>query len=205
MPLFVKICGLCSPADVNAVAALSPDAMGFVFWPGSKRCVQPASVGEWTKGQPSSIRKVGVFVNATADAVRSAVEEARLDVVQLHGNESPEFCASMPAAVWKRVGVETQPMTLLEAYRVDAFLLDSYSAEAPGGTGRVLNWGLASEFVKACSKPVVLAGGLTPDNVAEAIRRVGPWGVDVSSGVEFEPGRKDLTKVRAFIQRCRET
>jgi len=204
MKIFVKICGLCASDDVKAVAELKPDAMGFVFWRKSRRAVKPEDVAEWVRDMPPSIRKVGVFVDSPMAEIARAIQLAGLDVVQLHGHEPPEICEWIPVKVWKAFhlgeGIPESP----DSYRVDAFLLDSYSAEAPGGTGRVLNWGQAGEFVKACSKPVVLAGGLTPENVADAVRRVGPWGVDVSSGVEFEPGRKDLAKVRAFIQRCRE-
>jgi len=235
MSIFVKICGLCSPDDVQAVAELGPDAMGFVFWPGSKRHVSAASVAEWTKDLPGSILKVGVFVEGTPSEIAQAVQEAGLDVVQLHGFQSAFAAVYPPKAapsaaraaadkslekeaadfprigkkgggfsnVWKVVHLERSSEVPEDLGRVDACVLDSYSAESPGGTGLRLDWNKARDFVKACRKPVLLAGGLTPENVEEAIRRVRPWGVDVSSGVEKEPGRKDIARVRVFVDRCR--
>ena len=212
--MFVKICGLCSGADVQAVAALEPDALGFVFWSGSKRCVRPADVAAWTRGLPSGLLKVGVFVNTAPAELEATVREAGLDVVQYGffqtlekqqeifpniGKKIREFSKH-----WKTVYPGRGEPAPGEAAFVDAFLLDSYSAESPGGTGRVGDWAAARAFVAHCGKPVVLAGGLTPDNVAEAIREVRPWGVDVSSGVEVAPGRKDLKKVEGFVRACRE-
>lgn len=203
MRVFVKICGLCRSEDVEAVAGLKPDAMGFVFWRKSPRVVSPENVGEWTRDLPRSIRKVGVFVDAPlADVVR-AIKAARLDVVQLHGHEPPGFCELIPTDVWKSLHLDRVDEETAGAYRVDAFLVDSYSAESPGGTGRTGDWTLARAFVKARRTPVLLAGGLTPGNVREAVRAVRPWGVDVSSGVESRPGKKDIGKVRDFIAQCR--
>lgn len=227
--MFVKICGLCSGADVQAVAALEPDALGFVFWSGSKRCVRPADVASWTRDLPPGLLKVGVFVDAALGEVENTVRAAGLDVVQWHGfpmtgnavkpmeTPRPRGAEALRAEggpspaqmlesvrVWRVVHLDRGGPPPEEAAFVDAFLVDSYSADSPGGTGRVGNWAAAREFVARCEKPVVLAGGLTPENVAEAIRTVRPWGVDVSSGVELSPGRKDLQKVERFIRACRE-
>ena len=204
MKTFVKICGLCTPEDVEAVAELKPDAMGFVFWRKSRRAVKPEDVAEWVQGMPPSIQKVGVFVDSPLAEVAWAIKLVGLDVVQLHGHEPPEICELIPVKVWKAFnpgkGVPESP----DSYRVDAFLLDSYSTESPGGTGRVGDWEWAREYAQSCDTPVVLAGGLTPENVRDAIRKVKAWGVDVSSGVELRPGRKDIEKVRAFIKQCRK-
>ncbi len=210
----VKICGLANGADVQAVAALRPDALGFVFWSGSKRCVRPADVAAWTRELPPGLLKVGVFVNAPPEELEAAVREAGLDVVQYGFFQSlekkPEIFPNIGKIIrefskhWKTLHLDREAPGPGEAAFVDAFLVDSYSADSPGGTGRVGDWAAARAFVERCGKPVVLAGGLTPENVAEAIRTVRPWGVDVSSGVELSPGRKDLKKAEEFIRACRE-
>ncbi len=189
---------------MDAVAALKPNAMGFVFWRRSKRAVTPEQVAEWTRDLPASIWKVGVFVDSPLSEIGRAIKRANLDVVQLHGHEPPEVCNVIPVRVWKAVHLGRGDVEQADLYHVDAFLLDSYTAESPGGTGLVADWDRAREFVKTTRTPVLLAGGLTPENVREAIRKVKPWGVDVSSGVELRPGRKDVEKVRMFIQQCRK-
>jgi len=204
MKTYVKICGLCTPEDVEAVAELKPDAMGFVFWRKSRRAVKPEDVAEWVQGLPASIQKVGVFVDSPLAEVAPTIERAGLDVVQLHGHEPPEICELIPIKVWKAFNLGKGMPESLDSYRVDAFLLDSYSAESPGGTGQVGDWDWVRALVKFCDTPMILAGGLTPENVREAIRKVKPWGVDVSSGVELRPGRKDIEKVRKFIKQCRK-
>ncbi len=203
MKVFVKICGLRSQEDVEAVAEMKPDALGFVFWRKSRRSVTPADVGEWTRDVPDSIQRVGVFVDSPLSEIARAIKQARLDVVQLHGHEPPELCELLPVKVWKMFSLDWK-RDELDGYRVDAFLIDRYSDQSPGGTGQTVDWSRAREFVKSTDTPVVLAGGLTPENVREAVRTVRPWGVDVSSGVEERPGKKDLEKVRAFIQQCRK-
>ena len=204
MKIFVKICGLCTPEDVEAVVEFKPDAIGFVFWQKSRRAVKAEDVGEWTRGVPSSILKVGVFVDSPLAEVARAIKRARLDIVQLHGHEPPEICELMPVKVWKALSIERKLPDPPESYQVDAFVLDSYSADTPGGTGIIGDWDRSREFVKTSDTPVVLAGGLNPENIREAIRKVKPWGVDVSSGVEVRPGKKDIEKVREFIRLCRK-
>ena len=203
MPVYVKICGLCSARDVEAVAALRPDALGFVFWKSSKRHVESADVVSWVRDVPKDILKVGVFVDAPADEILRVVETAALDVVQLHGDEGQDVAARMPVRVWKVVHLGKTDLARLAGYHVDAFLVDSYSSTLPGGTGVAGDWAAAERFARSVRTPVVLAGGLTPDNVGEAVRRVRPWGVDVSSGVELRPREKDMVKVKLFIERSR--
>jgi phosphoribosylanthranilate isomerase len=203
MGVFVKICGCCSHEDVKAVAEMEPDAVGFIFWSGSKRHVSPGEVGRWVADLPARITKVGVFVNPDQDEVRTAMDEAGLDVAQLHGEESPEFCAAVGPKVWKAIHLNRAPPAPLDAYAVDAFLLDHHGGVQPGGTGVAVDWDAAARFVADSPRKVLLAGGLNPDNVAEAIGKVRPWGVDVSSGVEAEVGVKDLMKVKDFIVTCR--
>jgi phosphoribosylanthranilate isomerase len=202
--VFVKICGLANEEDLRGVAALRPDAVGFVFWERSPRFVTAEAVASWRALVPAGVLKVGVFVDAPAEEMQRAVRTAGLDVIQLHGFQGLEKPCVKVSKVWKVVHLGRTPIpSVAGAAAVDAFLVDRYSAESPGGTGRTVDWSRAREFVERCGKPVLLAGGLTPDNVAEAIRRVRPWGVDVSSGVESRPGRKDLERVRRFIEQCR--
>ena len=210
MSIFVKICGLANAADVAAVAALQPDAIGFVLWPKSPRAVRPEQIAEWTSALPPGLLKVGVFVDTNPYDIRRAVKVARLDVVQWHGFpkkgkphaalfQTLEKELKGVAKVWTVVRLDREPAPAF----VDALLLDSYSPGTPGGTGQTLDWPVAREFVAASRTKVLLAGGLRPDNVAEAIRTVRPWGVDVSSGVEAQPGKKDLDAVRRFIEAAR--
>lgn len=225
MSVFVKICGLTSRADVEAVAARGPDAMGFVFWRRSRRRVAPQDVAEWSKAIPPPILKVGVFVDETAEEIERVAETAGLDVSQLHlfpwprggglGIQPLEKSAAdfqvtgkngrKTSKVWKVVHLGRESAAAANPAGVDAFLVDQYSAESPGGTGLTVDWSAARAFVERSPLPVLLAGGLTPENVAEAIRQVRPWGVDVSSGVEERPGRKNLRLVQDFIERCRRS
>lgn len=199
----VKICGLAHPDDVAAVAALQPDAIGFIFWPGSKRAVEAERVAEWTTGLPSTFLKVGVFVDAAPDEILRTMDRARLDVAQLHGQESAESFVQFPRPIWRSVVLRSDAFPDLTLWSVDAYLIDTYSSSAPGGTGKVGDWQRARDFIASTTRPVWLAGGLTPTNIRDAIQAVRPWGVDVSSGVEYTPGRKDIAKVRAFIEACR--
>lgn len=204
MGLFVKICGIASGSDAESVAALAPDALGFVFWAGSKRVVAADDVARWGRNLPANLLKVGVFVNASPDDVQRAVETAGLDIAQLHGAEKPEDFAGRPFRLWRALSLKPGVEARTDGWRVDAFLVDTYSPLSPGGTGEVGDWSLARAFAQKSAAPVVLAGGLKPENVRAAVISVQPWGVDVSSGVEMQPGKKDLVKVREFIERCRK-
>ncbi|MFH0908659.1 MAG: phosphoribosylanthranilate isomerase [bacterium] len=203
MGIFVKICGIAATGDVEAVASLGPDAMGFVLWPGSPRYVQPRDAAAWMREIPKEILKVGVFVKPTPGEVARAVAEIGLDVAQIHGVEDASRFNDLAIRLWKAAYAEKDSTASLAAWHVDAILLDTYCKDAPGGTGRVGDGQAARTFVLTCPHRVILAGGLTPENVAHAVREVGPWGVDVSSGVEEQPGKKDVARVRAFIETCR--
>lgn len=205
MGVFVKICGLREPADIEQTAALRPDALGFNFWPGSKRYVDPGVLKDVLPGIPESILKVGVFVDMPSDEIRRIMDAAGLDVAQLHGGETADFCAGLQRRMWKAVHLNRLAPGEMPVYPVDALLIDSYSTHSPGGTGIRLDWNASRDFVKRSPLPVLLAGGLTPENVSEAIRSVQPWGVDVSSGVEQQPGKKDMDRVKAFIEQCRSS
>jgi phosphoribosylanthranilate isomerase len=200
MPVKVKICGITNLPDGMAAAEAGADALGFVFYDQSPRCISVEAASVLALQLPPFILKVGVFVNAPEDLVIRAIRECGLNLLQFHGDEPPGYCLQFGLMSMKafrvRDAASLQPVL---DYQTDAWLLDAFSTDAPGGTGETFNWGLALE-AQGWGRPVFLAGGLTPENVAEAVRCARPYGVDVSSGVEATPGRKDHAKVRAFIQ-----
>ncbi|WP_372807231.1 N-(5'-phosphoribosyl)anthranilate isomerase [Pontiella sp.] len=203
MGTFVKICGICSEGDLGQISAFKPDALGFIQWPRSKRYIDPKAVGQWET--PAGIKRVGVFVAPSEAELAHAAQHARLDVLQIHRIASgwtldrelfrglEVWCALKPDELY--FSESTFPF--------DRYLLDSYDPKTVGGTGETCDWEKARDLVKSVETPILLAGGLTPENVATAIRQVKPWGVDVSSGVELEPGVKDLAKVEAFMAAAR--
>jgi phosphoribosylanthranilate isomerase len=200
MPTRVKICGITCAEDALAAVAAGAAGLGFMFFRGSKRYIAPEAALAICRQLPPFVAKVGVFVDAPVTEVRAAVAACGLDTVQLHGTETPAQCASLaPVPVIKafRVADETSLLPLAE-FPVAAWLLDSYVPGELGGTGARFNWDLAVR-ARALGRPIILAGGLTPENVGEAVRRVRPFGVDVSSGVESAPGRKDPDRMRAFV------
>jgi phosphoribosylanthranilate isomerase len=198
----VKICGISDIPTALAAAEAGADAIGFVFAP-SRRRVTLEQARLIVDALPPFITTVGVFVDSDAAAVLHHVETCGLDVVQLHGSETPEFCAALGRTVIKAIRVkDATSLAALDRYRVSAFVLDSYDPEVAGGTGRSFNWDLAAQVNG--QHRVILSGGLTPENVGEAIARVHPYGVDVSSGVETD-GRKDQVKIREFITRARSS
>jgi phosphoribosylanthranilate isomerase len=203
MPVRVKICGITNFADAATAVDCGADALGFIFFEGSPRFVQPKQVRPIISKLPPFVVKVGVFVNEKAEKIKEIVDETGLSAIQLHGSEPPEFaeCFSIPTIQAFRIKDQTS-LAGIERYRVAAVLLDSYVAGSLGGTGERFNWDLAVQ-AKALGKPVILAGGLTPLNVQDAAAKVQPYAVDVSSGVEAAPGVKDHTKVREFIARAK--
>jgi len=205
MDVFIKICGIASYHDAVEVAALKPDALGFVLWPGSPRHVTAEALIRWLPLVSTRAKKVGVFVDPDpAEALRIA-RAAGLDVIQVHGTANWSAFEIAGVRVWRVVYADRMPHAEKKPACVDAYVADTYSKEQPGGTGAVGNWEAVRSLVRETEVPVLLAGGLKPSNVGEALRAVHPWGVDVSNGVESAPGRKDLQKVREFIQQCRNT
>ena len=195
----VKICGNVTLKDTMAAVEAGADAVGFVFYARSPRVVGPKAVAAIVSHLPPFVTPVGLFVNEKPEVVRQIASDCGIRLVQLHGEESPQYCAELKLPVLKGIRVRTrEDVANLSAYRVDAILLDAYVEGMAGGTGTTFDWSLAVE-AKAWG-PIILAGGLTPDNVAEAISRVRPYGVDVSSGVESSPGVKDHAKVKAFVE-----
>jgi phosphoribosylanthranilate isomerase len=201
-PPKIKICGITRLEDALAAARLGADALGFNFWPRSKRYVAPVEARKIVRRLPSFVTPVGVFVDPSRDEVRGAVDASGVAVAQLHGDEPPELCISLPLPVLKAIRVaDRHSLAALVSYEVQGFLLDA-PTPGYGGSGEIFDWALAAEVAREL--PIVLAGGLGPDNVAEAVRAVRPWAVDVASGVERAPGVKDHDRMRLFVERARE-
>jgi phosphoribosylanthranilate isomerase len=198
----VKICGITSLDDALMAAEAGADALGFVFFEKSPRHVDPHKAAGIIAQIPPFIQVVGLFVNAELNYVNATADLCRLDLVQLHGDESPSYCASVHRRVMKALRVRgISSIAAMSDYRVAAFLLDAYCPDSYGGTGKSFDWDCAIAAKE--HGRIVLAGGLDPDNVAAAVARVAPYGVDVSSGVESSPGRKDPEKVRRFIREAK--
>ncbi|MEK9629780.1 MAG: phosphoribosylanthranilate isomerase [Nitrospinota bacterium] len=194
----VKVCGMTNLKDALAAVESGADAIGFIFYKKSPRSVNMKTVREIVAELPPFVDTVGVFVNETADQINKIADRCKLDRIQLHGDESPAFCNKIRRRVIKAIRVkDMQSLKNLSNYPVSSFLLDTYSEEQKGGTGKIFDWNLVHP-AKKCG-PVILAGGLTPNNVRQAIRRVQPYGVDVCSGVESQPGIKDHTKMKEFL------
>ncbi len=199
----VKICGITSVEDAQAAVEAGADALGFVFYPPSPRYVTPEQASLIIRTLPPFITTVGLFVDVPVETVNSMAAQCGLDRIQLHGREPPDFCCRVVRPVIKAFRIKNAESLLsLPSYRVAAYLLDAYVEGAlPGGTGASFSWELAAQAKP--NGPVILAGGLTPENVEEAIVRIRPYGVDVSTGVERVPGVKDQDKVRTFIARAK--
>ncbi|AJY68599.1 N-(5'-phosphoribosyl)anthranilate isomerase [Geobacter sulfurreducens] len=198
----VKICGITSLEDALVAVEAGADALGFVFHDESPRHVTPEQAAGIIAGLPPFIQTVGLFVNRPPAFVNDTATRCRLDLVQLHGDEPPEFCDAVERRVIKAFRVkDISSLDPIRHYRVAAHLLDAYSPKAYGGTGLTFNWDIAAAAKEF--GPLILAGGLTPDNVREAVETVKPYAVDVSGGVESAPGRKDAARVREFIRRAK--
>jgi len=195
----IKICGITRLEDALAAVAAGADALGFVFHPASPRYVEPEQAREIIRSLPPLVTAVGVFVNRGIEEVRRIAAECGLHVLQFHGDESPEYCGWFGQPVIKALRVRgAASLEGFRAYRVAAVLLDAYDPRAEGGTGRAFDWDLARQVAPV--RPLILAGGLTPENVSRGVETVRPYGVDVSTGVESRPGRKDADKIRAFVE-----
>lgn len=200
----IKICGITSLDDALAAVRAGADALGFVFHPASPRHIFPEQATAIIRHLPPFVQTVGLFVNEGQDTVNATADQCGLDIVQLHGDETPEYCGTIRRRIIKAFRVkDVTSIDAMKDYHVAACLLDAWSPAAHGGTGRTFNWEIAA--CAAAASDIILAGGLTPDNVADAIRRVRPYAVDVSSGVESAPGRKDQSLISSFIRAARDT
>jgi phosphoribosylanthranilate isomerase len=196
----VKICGITRVEDAMAAIHAGADALGFVFYAPSPRAVSVAQVQAIVSALPPFVSKVGLFVNATADEVRQVIAATGLDCLQFHGDEAEDYCAQFNLPYYKAIRVKPGLNLIqceLDFASAVALLLDTYSEKAVGGTGEAFDWSLIPANMQ---KPVILAGGLNPDNVAKAVSSVQPYALDVSGGVEVEKGIKSSIKIAAFMQ-----
>ena len=199
----VKICGITNLDDALAAVDSGADALGFVFFKKSPRYISPSNAKAIIKKLSPFISTVGVFVNEDKKNMEKIAAHTRINIIQLHGDETPKAC-NLSKPVIKAIRVKSiDNLEIISKYKdkVSAFLLDTYTPEIFGGTGQIFNWDIAIE-AKQFGR-IILAGGLTPENIGQAIRRVHPYAVDVSSGVEAEKGKKDHAKLRLFIKRAK--
>jgi phosphoribosylanthranilate isomerase len=196
----IKVCGMTGVDDALWAVDAGVDAIGLIFWPGSRRAVDVERAQAITRALPPLVSTVGVFVDETPDRVRTVADAVGLSAVQLHGCEQVADWACFPRPVLKALQIEQYAASPWRTARA-AILLDAHDPVAIGGTGRTIDWEAARAI--AATRRLVLAGGLRPENVAEAVTVVAPWGVDVASGVEQAPGVKDPARVRAFVRAVR--
>jgi phosphoribosylanthranilate isomerase len=198
----VKICGITREEDARLAVRAGADALGFVFVKTSKRWIPPERAAAIITDLPSQVLPVGVFVNTPGEEIRRLMDVTGIRLVQLHGDETPQEASDLGAPVWKafRVGPAFDA-TALAAYNVDGYLLDTMVDGMMGGTGKTFNWQIAVGAKQY--GPVILSGGITPDNVQQAIREVSPYAIDVSSGVEASPGRKDPARIARLFDAIR--
>ena len=191
----VKICGITNKEDALCAADCGAAALGFIFYPPSPRYIKPADARKIAGVLPDDLVKVGVFVNEKPKEIKRIMEYCGFDLIQLHGDETPEFCREFPSAqVIKAVELKNEAdFVYAKSYHVGAILVDSRHAGLYGGTGRKANWELACRIKN--NKPLILSGGLNEKNIAEALRTVAPAALDINSGVESEPGKKDHAKL----------
>jgi phosphoribosylanthranilate isomerase len=198
----VKVCGITRPEDAELAVELGAWALGFILWPGSKRHVDPAMAAGIARGMRRRVQLAGVFVNQPLDDVARAAGELGLTHVQLHGDEGPSFCAAVAQRTGCRVIKAIRVRSRADVADAERHHTDLHLFDGPGN-GRPFDWRLAAE--RRSRVPLLLAGGLTAENVGEAIELVQPWGVDVASGVESEPGVKDPERLRAFMAAVERT
>ena len=201
----IKICGITGKEDARAAVAAGADGLGFIFVKESPRVVDPDMVRAITADLPPFVDSIGVFRDEEFEVVEEIINYCQLTMVQLHGFESPEYCRKISCPVIKSFSIHSGSQSEeLAAYSgvVSGFLLDTYHADMAGGTGMVFDWKLVEQIQPP--GPIILAGGLNPENVGEAIGQVKPFAVDVNSGVEYQPGRKDTDKLKSFADEVRK-
>jgi len=202
MPVRVKICGITRYEDARIAIGQGVDALGFIFYPKSPRYITPESARDIIRKLPPCVSRVGVFVNEDAERVKKTVAYTGIDTLQLHGNETPAYCDSFTMTTVKAFSVGVHALPALTEYPVNGFLLDTWDRSSPGGTGRTFDWSIAQRICLRHNN-VILAGGLGPTNLKEAIETVRPYGVDLNSGVEVKPGIKNPHKVRDAMRIAR--
>ena len=196
-----KVCGITNYKDALSSIENGATALGFIFFPGSKRFIDENHAKKIIDDLPSSIFKVGVFVNQPKDQINAINSFLNLNAIQLHGDEDANFCSNFDCFVIKAIRVANiMNFKLLKSYNVDAFLFDTFSKNSYGGTGKVFDWKLLEGF---SGPPIILSGGLNPNNIQKAINCVKPQAVDVNSGIELYPGKKDKKKIEHFFSKLK--
>ncbi|MBU0606196.1 MAG: phosphoribosylanthranilate isomerase [Candidatus Omnitrophica bacterium] len=201
----IKICGITNKMDAINASELGVDMLGFVFYNTSKRSVDVKTASDIINELPDTVRKVGVFVNEDKDRVREIARDSGLDTLQFHGDETPEYCSRFKGdyKVIKAFRLKgREDLRIINSYDTDFYLLDTYKPGEHGGTGGRFDWNILKDF--EFLKPIILSGGLDPDNVARAISEVAPYCVDVSTGVEESPGKKSPVLLRKFVEEVRK-
>jgi phosphoribosylanthranilate isomerase len=202
----IKICGITNKADAVAAAELGVDMLGFVFYRKSARYVDPHVACDIANELPPSVMKVGVFVDEDKKSVLETAEAASLDALQFHGGETAEYCGYFRTAPFSIIRAfrikDKKGLNGVNDYDTDLFLLDTYSKDAAGGTGSVFDWKIVEDY--DFLRPIIVSGGLDPRNVSAAIKTLAPYGVDVSSGVESSPGKKDIKLMKRFVENVRK-
>jgi len=206
--LWIKICGVKESQDAEYAAGLGVDAIGLVFYPKSPRAVSAKFLPEILRNLIGSVSVVALFVNPSKDEVNEVLDYGVVDLIQFHGNESEEFCSSFNKPYMKAFHITDKILSsdAIERYSSAKYLLlDTYDKKVPGGTGRAFDWSIAKNIMLKTDRKIVLAGGLTPGNIEHAVTTVKPFGVDVSSGVELKPGKKDMAKLKIFVEGARSS
>jgi len=199
--IYIKICGITEVDDAVKIAELGINALGFIFYPKSKRYILPDKAKEIIDCLPPFISTVGVFVNEKKESVIDVLNRCPIDILQFHGDETPEYCSQFNKRFIKAFRVnEDFSFDVFLKFPASAFLLDSLVAGEYGGTGVVFDWDVAVRAKKYGK--IILSGGLNPENLSSAVAKVSPYGIDISSGVEIKPGKKDISKVKEIVKIC---
>jgi len=198
-----KICGITNLDDANVAVENGASAIGFIFYEKSPRTISINNAKSISKHLPKTIARVGVFVNHEKDFIRLAISEVPLDMIQLHGDETPDFCNQFDVAILKALRIKNEAsLSVMDQYDVAVFLLDTFSNDQYGGTGETFDWSVLNRKFKT---PIILSGGLNPENILDAIDAVNPSAVDVNSGVESSPGKKDFNKLKLLFKNLNKT
>ncbi len=198
-----KICGITNLDDANVAIENGASAIGFIFYEKSPRTISINNAKSISKHLPKTIARVGVFVNHEKDFIRLAISEVPLDMIQLHGDETPDFCNQFDVAILKALRIKNEAsLSVMDQYDVAVFLLDTFSNDQYGGTGETFDWSVLNRKFKT---PIILSGGLNSENILDAIDAVNPSAVDVNSGVESSPGKKDFNKLKSLFKNLNKT
>jgi phosphoribosylanthranilate isomerase len=198
-----KICGITNLVDAKVAVENGASAIGFIFYEKSPRAISIENAKSISKQLSYSVGRVGVFVNQNKDFIDKTISEVQLNMIQLHGDESANFCNQFEVPVFKAVRIKNEAsLSVMDQYNVAGFLLDTFSSKQYGGTGETFDWSLINEQIDT---PIILSGGLNPDNILDAIDSVNPAAIDVNSGVELSPGKKDHQKINLLFENLKNT